>query len=220
MRAELEYKSKTYGECPSDYDFSKIVNPIEFDFLKWTDIIQSVITRLKYNIEMFDYFFRLYLLNDVIKKFDGFYTILLTDLSAIIAIDFSNLFTKGNGINIFKFYNKFCNSIVLKMSVDLKKQIEEEIERAVEIYEVNYKTPRDKIYAHTDNILLNNEKAEKEMKTGTKTMKKLLNLIIKIVRQIWKSYNGQNLCFSLKKGNDYKKITKTLCVTYGDTRFI
>lgn len=35
MRAEVQYKSKIFGECPSDYDFTKITNSEELKLLNW-----------------------------------------------------------------------------------------------------------------------------------------------------------------------------------------
>ena len=76
MRGELEYRSSVYGECPSDYDFKSVQNSTELEFLKRTDILQGALTRLKYNIEMYDYFLRLYILNKDIKdEFEGFISI-------------------------------------------------------------------------------------------------------------------------------------------------
>lgn len=133
---------------------------------------------------------------------------------------FLSFLSQENEINLAIYKNKFCNTNVLNISKSLKKRIKDEINDATKIYDEHFKRPRNEIFAHMDDILLSNEDVEKLMQTSSETTKKLLNLLIKVMRQIWKSYKGQNLCFSLKKGNDYKKITKILCVKYGDTRFL
>lgn len=57
MHGKLDYQSTTFGDCPSDYDLTKIIDPIELKFLEWTDTLQAITTRLKYNIEIVIYLF-------------------------------------------------------------------------------------------------------------------------------------------------------------------
>lgn len=224
MRGEISYKSKIFGECASDYDFSKIGNINELKFLKWMNILQAITTRLKYNIEMFEYFIRLYFLNDVIKnKFQVFFTMVLSNVSAMIAIDFGCLIFEDNELNIDKFKN-FCsqNSIIFKNDVinNVLKTAKPATKKAKDLYKQYFHIPRNKLFAHIDDILLEDNNVDNIINNvNVRTMKKLLHYIMKVLNIIWFAYNKQKLCFALVKGNDYKKLIKSLCILYGDTKF-
>ncbi len=225
MRADLRYNSNVFGECPYDYDFSKISNTIELEFLKRMGILQTTTTRLKYNIEMYDYFFKLYLLNDVIKnKFQGFFTILLSNMSAMISIDFYRLLGDDNDLNIDKFRN-LCSqnpSLFSHNIIDnVLKSIRETMKHAKNLYTQFFADSRHKIFAHSGKILLNDKNVNDIVSNiNTKIMNELLKQIIDILNRIWMAYNNHNLCFVLTKGGDYKELTKSLCTRYGDTKFV
>ena len=224
MRAELEYKSKIYGECPSDYDFSKIQNLDELDFLKRTDILQGVVTRLKYNIDMFEYFYIPHMLNKVIKdEFKGFFSLLLSNLSILIAIDFSNLVGQS-GLNIYE-YRNFCNThpkLFKNTNINLLSgQLRPYYDKAQHMFNDYFDTPRNQFFAHIDMSMLDYSNVDDTVgKVNSIKMKELLQCFIKILSEFWYAYNGNNLCFELTNGEDYKKLIYDICNLYGDTRFI
>ena len=224
MRVELEYNSTVFGECPSDYDFKSIQNSAEIEFLKRTDLLQGVLTRLKYNIEMFDYFFNLYLLNRVIKEeFRGFFTIFLSNLTMLIAIDFSSVL-KNSELK-FKCYETFCenNSSLFNYAnfEDLKKHFEDDFNEAVKQYNAYFDIPRKKLFAHMDNTLLDQKLVDEIIeKVDVAKMSSLLKILMKILSEFWFAYNGKILCFEAKQGDDYKKLALTICSAYGDIKFL
>ena len=224
MRGELEYRSSVYGECPSDYDFKSVQNSTELEFLKRTDILQGTLTRLKYNIEMYDYFLRLYILNKVIKdEFEGFISIFLSDLSMLIAIDFSSILENSN-LSIYN-YQCFCNDNSTLFTYEnieiVLQQTKPELKKAHRQYTDYFKTPRDKLFAHMDETLLNRTAVDSIVgQVSTAQMTSLLQSLMKVLSSFWFAYNGKQLCFEIKKGDDYKKLAYTICKVYGDTKFI
>ena len=224
MRGELEYQSTTFGECPSDYDFKCIHNLAELKFLKWTDILQGTITRLKYNIEMYEYFLNLYLLNNIIKhEFVGFFSILLSDLTMLIAIDFSSIL-KNSELKIRE-YKSFCDEnpeLFKAAKIETASQLfDDDFDKIVQQYNNFFDTPRNKLFAHMDKTLLNQEAVNHMMdRVGTAKMKSLLQSLMRVLSSFWFAYNGKKLCFELKQGDDYKKLAFTECNAYGDTKFI
>ena len=225
MRAFLEYQSTTWGDCPSDYDFSKIEDSAELKFLKWTDTLQSVITRLKYNIDMFEYFTPLYLLNRVIKdELKGFFTMYLSNLSMLIAIDFSSLIAEKNDLKL-ALYRKFCmdNSTLFKNGnmEDILKKAKADFKQANNIYKEYFETPRNKYFAHIGEPLLDRVVVDKDLqRVRTSTMKKLLQFLMNFLNGFWEAYNGHKLCFTLKNGDDYKKLADSVCEHLGDKSFL
>ena len=224
MRGELEYQSSVYGECPSDYDFKSVQNSKELEFLKRTDILQGTLTRLKYNIEMYDYFLRLYILNKVIKdEFEGFISIFLSDLSMLIAIDFSSIL-ENSKLTIYN-YKSFCNDNSTLFTYEkiklVSQQMKLELKKAHRQYTDYFKTPRDKLFAHMDETLLNRTAVDSIVgQVSTAQMTSLLQSLMKVLSSFWFAYNGKQLCFEIKKGDDYKKLAYTICKVYGDTKFI
>lgn len=224
MRAEVQYKSKIFGECPSDYDFTKITNLEELKLLNWIHILQSIVTRLHLNIQMYQYYIRLYMFNKVVREqFKTYYTYQLNSLSAMITIDFSCLLHKENELNVYNLKN-FCsknkNLFIHDITIVLKKT-KNMIKSAEDLYKTYFDIPRKKIFAHIDELLLEQEKVNEIMKKGsTKTMKKILWYLKRFLNEIWTCYNDHKLCFQLENGNDYKKITELICKHYGDTRFL
>ena len=224
MRSNLEYQSTICGECPSDYDFTKIENPIELKFLKWTDILQSIITRLKYNIEMFEYFIPLYLLNKVIKEeFKGFFSMLLSNISMLIAIDFSSLIEENNELKLDT-YKTYCyDNPTLFKNANISEVLDNfkiDLTKAKKMFALYLDTPRNKLFAHIDEQLLDKTFVDRAVeKVSTQRMKEMLESLMKFLSGVWEAYNGHNLCFTIKNGEDYKKLAKSICTQYGNTSF-
>ena len=224
MRGELEYQSITFGECPSDYDWENIKDSVELEFLKKTDILQGTLTRLKYNIEMFDYFLTRFILNSVIRdEFGGFFAIFLSDLTTLIAIDFSSILEKSD-LTLGN-YRDFCNknpTLFTHENVRVASQgIKLEFDKAIRLYQNYLATPRNKLFAHMDEIYLDKNAVDHMVNSvSVAKMKSLLQSLIKVLSSFWFAYNGKQLCFELKKGEDYKKLAYTICSAYGDTEFI
>lgn len=224
MRGELKYQSSVHGECPSDYDFKSIHNSAELEFLKWTDLLQGILTRLKYNIEMYDYFLKLYILNKVINgEFEGFFAVFLSDLSMLIAIDFSSILETSD--LTLRNYATFCNknsTLFTHENVRVASQrIKLDFDKAEHLFSDYFKIPRDKLFAHMSETLLEQDEVNYMMeRTGTAKMTSLLQSLMKVLSSFWFAYNGKRLCFEIKKGEDYKKLAHAICNMYGDTKFI
>ena len=175
-------------------------------------------------LEMFDYFLTRYILNRVIRdEFDGFFTIFLSDLTTLIAVDFSSILetsdlTLGN-------YRDFCNknpTLFTHENVRVASRgIKLEFDKAIRLYQNYLATPRNKLFAHMDETCLDKNAVDHMVESvSVATMTSLLQSLIKILSSFWFAYNGEKLCFELKQGNDYKKLAHTICSAYGDTRFI
>ena len=223
MRGELEYQSTTFGECPSDYDWDNIKDSVELEFLKKTDILQGMLTRLKYNIEMFDYFLNRYILNSVIRdEFGGFFTIFLSDLTTLIAVDFSSILETSK-LNIGN-YKGFCNQHSALFAYEnisiVSQRTRPNLGRAISIYQEYFATPRNKLFVHIDKTILEKNAVDHIVERVTiAKMTSLLQILMKVLSEFWFAYNGKKLCFELKHGDDYKKLAYMMCSAYGDTRF-
>ncbi len=225
MKGEIEYASKVFEESPSNYDLSKITDENEVKFIKWINILQGTTTVFAYEIKVYNYYCGLYLLNDTIQThYNVFFCTLLENLSADISIKFAKLIKTENEMCIQQLRD-FCHEIDYVFTViDYKtcfREIRELINDTHSKYELHYKTARNKIFAHTDLILLDEKEIIKIMDQSlTETTNKMLNNIKKILNKIWFSYSGHNLCYRFKGDNDYKDIVKTLWEKYGNTKFI
>lgn len=224
MRGELEYQSTTFGECPSDYDWDNIKDLVELEFLKKTDVLHGMITRLKYNIEMYDYFLTRYILNRVIRdEFGGYFTIFLSDLTTLIAVDFSSILETSD--LTLRNYTTFCNKNPTLFTHEniriVSQRVKLDFDKAEHLFSDYLKIPRDKLFAHMSETLLEQDEVNYMMeRTGTATMTSLLQSLMKVLSSFWFAYNRKQLCFEVKKGDDYKKLAFTICSAYGDTRFI
>lgn len=225
MKGKIQYKSKINGECVTDYDFSTITDNNELKFLQWMNELQDSVAQLNYNVKMYEYYVKLYLLNDVVRdKLKTYYILCLSNLSRIIVIDFSRLLQDSNKLDLLKFRN-FCSqnqSLFLRSDTSIKlKRIKKTLNDAKKLYEDYFKDIRNEIFAHSDEILLEKQNVETKFDASGSTvdMNKILRRLKRSLNEIWMCYNNHKLCFQLENGDDYKKITKIICKHYGDTLF-
>lgn len=152
-----------------------------------------------------------------------FFAIFLSDLSMLIAIDFSSILESSD--LTLRNYAAFCNkksTLFTHGSItDVSRQVKADFKIAERQYDDYFKTPRDKLFAHMGETLLDQEAVNHMMdRVGTTKMTSLLQSLMKILSSIWFAYNGKQLCFEIKKEIDYKKLAYTICNAYGNTKFV
>ena len=172
------------------------------DFLKNMQFFHNELTKLKYNIEMYNAF--LLYFNKVSEKYRSFVVFFLNNLSKVIGIDFAIFFERKNGINFAEFKNKCLTN---------KKLFSENKLQQMRLKCKNFQKA-EKIFAHRDEINFDDEKMAKVLNNiDYQIMKECVDYLIDIVNSIWYAYCKTNLCFKLQNGDCYEKVLKLLLMS-------
>lgn len=215
MRSKVKYLSKTPGDCATNIDISKINNENEIKFIQWTSILEDTITNLQQSVEYYDEFITQYVLDSkIFTKFHSFLNHFLMSLCLVISVDIGKLYSSDNDLCLFKYF-KFCtdNNDIFKN--DISNIIIKNRGLAAKLktkYDTLFNTPRNKIYAHSDELLLKPNEVDKYISQVTMDdFKKFVEISKEILSSIWFEYNQHKMCFRLKGYKDYKKLLRLMC---------
>ncbi|MBQ8749361.1 MAG: hypothetical protein IJZ29_02690 [Clostridia bacterium] len=209
-----EYESKIKGECADDVDLVKINNDIEKQFIIWSKVLQDTITHLLQTVEYFIESKKLILNVNVKKIFSCFFLNYLHTLSSDITMNIGKLYSTQNKSSL-QCYNKFCNKyseILFDSNYStLFFNNQKVISKAIKIYKDKIQEPRNKIFGHNDDKQINYLIAKKLVENvSNNDLKELTEMGKGVLLNIWKFYNGHQMCFRLDNHNDYKIINKLI----------
>ena len=214
MIAKIKYLSTKKGECADDIDLSKISNENEKIFLLWSKNLEDTITQLQQSVEYFQALSNLFMFKvKTLKKSYCFFFNLLSYLCIVITIDIGKLYSRTNGLCLCN-YLKLCDSDLSCFNKGFNNIISENKKILVELenkYENKFKHPRNKIYGHSDKILLD-EIAVDELikKVSVKDMEFFVEQSKKILSSIWYAYNKHDMCFRFEGYDDYKNLLQLI----------
>ena len=214
MIAKIKYLSTKEGECADDIDLSKINNQNEKKFLLWSKNLEDTITRLQQSVEYFRELSNpIIFQTQILKKSYCFFFNLLSYLCIVITIDLGKLYSRKNSLCLYKYLN-FCDNDSSYFKKEVNSMIFENkkiLARLENKYEEEFKQPRNKIYGHSDKILLDEIAVDEMVKqVSVKDMELLVELSKKILSSIWYAYNEQAMCFRLEGHDDYKNLLQLI----------
>ena len=203
-----EYESKIKGDCADDIEQSTINNEIVKKFLNWAKVLEDTITHLRQAIIYYKDFSFIRINEKATKNFPSFLTNFRYSLCISITMLIGKLYSDENDLSLFKF-NIFCRDnkdILFTTDYDFVKS-QKMISRQYILYMQQIKDPRDKIYGHSGEMLLDSLLTQNTVgSVSTTDLMKYVDDGITYLSYIWKLYNGHDMCFRLEKHDDYKDI--------------
>ena len=156
----------------------------------------------------------LYTYFDLIKnKANTFLTVSNSNNCAIIVLEISKLLDDRNELSIFNYLN-FCKNDNLMIfrdnNITFLNDLHNKLKEISTIFDDDFKLLRDKIYAHSDKILINNvAKIDTIMdRIKLSSIENIINGIEIILNTIWMNYRNKKLCFTFDNLEDIKEIFK------------
>ena len=203
-----EYESKIKGDCADDIDQSTINNEIVKKFLNWAKVLEDTITGLKQTVLYYRELSFLTINNNVCKTFPSFLVNFRYTLCISITILIGKLYADNNDLNLSKF-NKFCydNQEILFSTTYAYRENKNLIKDTYNLYKEKIRNPRDKIYGHSDELLLDEVLTNDTVRNiDTYDLMEFAETGKEVLSYVWKLYNGHDMCFKLEKNNDFKEI--------------
>lgn len=223
MRGKARYLSNNSGDCADDINLSTICNENEKKFLLWSKNLEDTITRLLQSVEYYDEFITQFIFDSkIFKKFNSFFTNFLTYLCVAITIDIGKLCSQDNELSLRKFL-KFCEDNMNIFNNDISNLLVKNRGLMAKL-EKQYKNqifiPRNKIYGHSDELLLDNFEIDKYItQVSIDDLKNFSTISKDILSSIWYEYNHHKMCFRLKGYKDYKNLLRLVCA-YCDESYL
>lgn len=185
-----------------------IENEIVKKFLNWAKVLEDTITFLRQAIIYYKDFSFIRINENATKNFPSFLTNFRYSLCIAITMFIGKLYADENDLNLFKF-NKFCNEnkdMLFASHYDFTKN-QKMISEQYELYKQQIKDPRDKIYGHSDELLLDEVLTNDTVRgVGVYDLMEYAETGKAVLSYIWKLYNGHDMCFRLEKHDDYNDI--------------
>lgn len=203
-------------ECADDFDWSIITEENHRMFLKWTHYLESSVTRLKINIKYYDKLLLEYILErNFRQEYNVFLTITINNICSVIAIEFSKIFGDRNALDLTK-YLDFCKGnfelIFSKKDVSLISSLISRLDTLKERYKKLIKEPRNKVFAHSDDVLIKDENKVSSLMSSVSIsdFEQLIEGIKDVLNSIWQCYRNKKLWFKIDGDDDIDKLLEKI----------
>lgn len=212
MKPYIYYVTDKNTISADDID-KKNKSKTEIDFLKWSEELERIITKLLINIKYYNSLTWSFFTNiDSRDKYKNFYIIIVDNIVESIMLNYCKLFGCKDLFS-FKKYLKYCKKneklIFKKENIININDCENYLSTAKDFYYDKMKTIRNKSYAHVgciDMEYIYNKLDE----INAKDIEKNILLMKNKLNEIWNMYCGVNLSFEIEKEDNIADIIKLI----------
>ncbi len=212
----LKLRATSYDddrECCTDFSWDDIKDDILLKFLKWSRSLEERVSLLNQNIKYFQEIIKLFRWNENAKKHYNTYLIIhLTNYSTLIAVEFGTLLEVKDELGLRK-YIDFCKSNSRKIFegknvINVLAKTEEQYQMISQKYQEKLKPARDKVFAHSDKELINNDDYVDSIlsKISFYEFNQMVDTLKEILDSIWDQYRSKKLFYEFDDSNDFDKI--------------